>query len=375
MTSASRRARRRWRAACSALPAVSERRLLLAAAGLFLLIVLSGGCAGEGGGAGGGPTGGKADDDTSACDGAALDKELFCRAPDGRFAATSCCAEEFAATCANSKPDPDGERCRSTTTGRFVPSACCEALCAGAAIDATGFCRLENGRFAARGCCADQCFAAQEMHLEADDFSTGGTCASAPGCTGRAADGDCFCDATCDDFGDCCADKEAVCGGPTSAPSCAGHCGDSPNEFCFCDERCAENGDCCPDVADACGSPGDQVTDCAEPCAGAELDAAGVCRNAATGRFVKQSCCAAAFAQLCKGTAPDADGLHCRRDNGQFAPAVCCDSLCAGAALDPAGACRLPGGAAAEPGCCADACVTAQSRLGRDAACGEAASN
>jgi hypothetical protein len=345
----------------------------LAAAGLFLLLVLSGGCAGEAGDSSG-PTGGKADDDTSACEGARLDKELFCRAPDGRFAATSCCADEFAATCANTKPDADGEHCRSTATGRFVPSACCEALCAGAAIDASGFCRIENGRFAPRGCCADQCFTAQEAGLEADDFSTGGTCAASGTCSGRAQDGDCFCDATCDDFGDCCADKEAVCGGAASAPSCAGHCGDSPNEFCFCDERCAENGDCCPDVEEACGQAGDQVTDCADPCAGAALDGDGVCRNGETGRFVKQFCCAAALAALCANTAPDPDGAHCRRDSGQFAPAICCESLCPGAALDAQAVCRLPGGSVAEIGCCADECVVAQSRLGRDAACGEAGS-
>lgn len=67
----------------------------------------------------------------------------------------------------------------------------------------------------------------------------------------------CNCDDACSQFGDCCADKDAVCGGGTTTPadSCKDKCDADlgQNAPCYCDSQCEEFGDCCDDYADMCG--------------------------------------------------------------------------------------------------------------------------
>ncbi len=79
----------------------------------------------------------------------------------------------------------------------------------------------------------------------------------------------CFCDAACVQNGDCCGDREAVCGAsaddgaapPPPAASCEGACGSSTaiavgdGKECYCDVDCVDAQDCCADFAQVCGEP------------------------------------------------------------------------------------------------------------------------
>jgi hypothetical protein len=104
-------------------------------------------------------------------------------------------------------------------------------------------------------------YAGQPEGQAADDPGGG-----ANGCAGHCgslepAPAGCYCDAGCVEYGDCCADQAAVCGGnqgqdpPGGAATCAGHCGSSDGQqdgsgsLCYCDDLCVGNGDCCSDHA------------------------------------------------------------------------------------------------------------------------------
>ncbi|MEM6996334.1 MAG: M12 family metallopeptidase [Myxococcota bacterium] len=115
---------------------------------------------------------------------------------------------------------------------------------------------------------------------EAEPGSCSGNCGSADAIT--AADGsNCYCDTGCKEYGDCCKDKEDVCGAAPEEPkpdkpaTCEGHCGkttgvpDADGKECYCDEVCTGNGDCCSDYAAKCGGGGgDPEPDPAGSCAG-----------------------------------------------------------------------------------------------------------
>lgn len=71
----------------------------------------------------------------------------------------------------------------------------------------------------------------------------------------------CYCDDACFSYGDCCEGRSEACGGPASAGSCQGHCGNTdaapgsaPPSLCYCDTACATRGDCCADYGTHCGS-------------------------------------------------------------------------------------------------------------------------
>ncbi|MBX3130239.1 MAG: hypothetical protein KF718_26210 [Polyangiaceae bacterium] len=95
--------------------------------------------------------------------------------------------------------------------------------------------------------------------------------ASCAGLCGAQAPQGCYCDADCAGYGDCCADYASVCGGggsppseptpppqtppPGSGASCVGFCGSSspvPGGSCYCDDSCETFGDCCADFVNAC---------------------------------------------------------------------------------------------------------------------------
>jgi secreted trypsin-like serine protease len=60
----------------------------------------------------------------------------------------------------------------------------------------------------------------------------------------------CQCDASCAQYGDCCADEAALCdAGPNS---CVGQCGQDAGN-CWCDASCAQYGDCCDNKEAVCG--------------------------------------------------------------------------------------------------------------------------
>jgi hypothetical protein len=70
---------------------------------------------------------------------------------------------------------------------------------------------------------------------------------------GAQAPAGCWCDDQCAAYGDCCADKAAVCDG--QAATCEGSCGGKAPDGCWCDDQCMAYGDCCTDFAQACGDP------------------------------------------------------------------------------------------------------------------------
>ena len=91
-------------------------------------------------------------------------------------------------------------------------------------------------------------------------------------CQGMCGDGpgDCYCDETCTIFGDCCEDVCEACpllghcsggesgpggeqGGEPVSGSCAGACDSQAlNGDCYCDDSCVEYGDCCDDICLYC---------------------------------------------------------------------------------------------------------------------------
>ena len=131
-----------------------------------------------------------------------------------------------------------------------------------------------------------------------------GSCAASEGgdyCGGPTGEGNCWCDDLCEDYGDCCGDKAAVCDDepaiefcmqddecdsgfcdhseclsncpdglicpavcwgqcgepepePEPEPTCEGSCGGQGNG-CWCDEACTNYGDCCGDYEEVCLEP------------------------------------------------------------------------------------------------------------------------
>lgn len=303
---------------------------------------------------------GKADEfDPADCETTRLDDNGVCRNELGQFAPAVCCAEE--AACLNATIDAGGQ-CRDEESGQFVPAACCEALCEGAQI-INGFCRnVDSGQFMLSACCADQCF---ELEPATESF---GSCEGS--CGGQSPDG-CFCDEFCAQEGDCCADAAEVCPDEVGtqetdqAHSCADACGGpAPSELCFCDDACAELGDCCGDKVAECGGEGnDAVVACeVDACEGAEVDEHFICRTPG-GQFASPACCGLDRCDNADLEETAEGQFVCRDDqSGQFVPMICCDQMCADAALDRHGICRNGNGTFADPSCCADDCFQAQER-------------
>jgi hypothetical protein len=111
--------------------------------------------------------------------------------------------------------------------------------------------------------------------------------AQADGCTNHCGSleptaANCYCDAGCMEYDDCCADQQAVCGGnqgnhPAQPATCEGKCDsedgqpDANGGHCYCDEACTANDDCCSDYAAQCGGndPGyDGAGSCVNHCDG-----------------------------------------------------------------------------------------------------------
>ncbi len=105
---------------------------------------------------------------------------------------------------------------------------------------------------------------APEQEAPANPGGADNSCAGF--CGGEAPSG-CFCDGDCLSYGDCCGDYSSTCassGGneqppsPDPAPkagSCVGSCNSTdpaPGADCYCDAYCQDFGDCCADYAMAC---------------------------------------------------------------------------------------------------------------------------
>ena len=83
----------------------------------------------------------------------------------------------------------------------------------------------------------------------ADNARLNGSCENSD-CSGKATDGNCWCDSQCSDYNDCCSDYNEFC----RSESCLGsNCrGKSINGDCWCDLQCQSYGDCCADYERLC---------------------------------------------------------------------------------------------------------------------------
>ncbi|MBI5607931.1 MAG: hypothetical protein HY902_03525 [Deltaproteobacteria bacterium] len=120
----------------------------------------------------------------------------------------------------------------------------------------------------------------------------------------------CNCDEACKDFGDCCQDYDALCGGSTGAVgSCEGKCGKYIEaDKCHCDELCGDPqyNDCCDDYAKLCGGStgGDtgtqaDVSSCTAKCAGKKCGDGDGCGGKCSGTCDNGGICSAA--KTCTG--------------------------------------------------------------------------
>ncbi|MEM6992155.1 MAG: hypothetical protein AAF721_16715 [Myxococcota bacterium] len=101
---------------------------------------------------------------------------------------------------------------------------------------------------------------------EAGDDGAGATCVGRCGAAG--SDNSCYCDSECTANGDCCSDYASACpnggadggdgggdgGGGGETATCNGFCGGAgADASCYCDDSCVEAGDCCADYDATCG--------------------------------------------------------------------------------------------------------------------------
>jgi len=96
---------------------------------------------------------------------------------------------------------------------------------------------------------------AEETGRASRDRHPVGGKADGTGCAGHCgtqAPSGCWCDKSCAQHNDCCADKVQVC--DNKQPSCAGACGARSPDGCWCDAQCASYGDCCPDHTAECAA-------------------------------------------------------------------------------------------------------------------------
>jgi hypothetical protein len=89
---------------------------------------------------------------------------------------------------------------------------------------------------------------------EADDeaginslYSGGGGSDSCENICGGQAPAGCFCDDQCEQFGDCCPDKQEECDADPFSCVASQSCGGEAPGGCFCDNQCVFFGDCCDD--------------------------------------------------------------------------------------------------------------------------------
>jgi hypothetical protein len=170
-------------------------------------------------------------------------------------------------------------------------------------------------------CCATSCVANEEDAARAPIGKADliGSCAATGGgdnACGAKSDGNCWCDDECADFGDCCADKDAVC--DATFDPCAGK---------TCGEACK-----------LC-SPSDP--DCVEIAVPKQCSAAGTCEPSPA---ECSSFCDGCQAGCVEGGCPV--GMECVVDPDECVPSACgcdeesftciCTSDCNGGSCKPA---------------------------------------
>lgn len=171
-----------------------------------------------------------------------------------------------------------GGKCVVAQTDDYGPDVCVENAAGRAIIDVSPLVAQELFGVSGFGWSDNQTVTVTQVGSDAalgpcsgtgSDPGTGGTGndpgtgGSDPGVGGSGTGGDpgmgggsgggaqCYCDAQCQDYGDCCAD----CGTPGTGGSGSGT-GGSGGGQCYCDAQCADYGDCCPECPNGSGGSG-----------------------------------------------------------------------------------------------------------------------
>ncbi len=182
-------------------------------------------------------------------------------------------------------------------------------------------------------------------------------------CGGKSANGNCWCDETCVDSGDCCEDACLLCGfcdngpcvgncvgktcgdngcggscglcttgsvcqngqciptGPQGAGTCVGYCGEKGSDkICWCDDQCIANADCCPDACNACSLCGDCTPNCTGRQCGSD-GCGGICGNCPAGMPCSNG--------ICQGCQPSCIQKNCGDDGcGGTCGACAANEIC-----------------------------------------------
>jgi hypothetical protein len=73
---------------------------------------------------------------------------------------------------------------------------------------------------------------------------------------GGGGDGQCYCDAECTQYGDCCSSCSTGTGGSSGSGGASGAGGGGGDGQCYCDADCAQYGDCCASCPNGSGGAG-----------------------------------------------------------------------------------------------------------------------
>lgn len=168
-----------------------------------------------------------------------------------------------------------------------VPAGSCAGSCGGASADGSCYCDASCFQFG--DCCADVCVECANDYAQCttctqdSDCAAGETCDVASGQCQPAVPPGCTQDSDCA-AGETCNVATGQCQAPLTG-SCGGSCGaQSSNGTCFCDAACFQFGDCCDDVCTECvadfpaecGGPNPECTVDGD-CAAGEACANGFC--------------------------------------------------------------------------------------------------
>lgn len=207
-------------------------------------------------------------DDSNACTesdaclaGSCVGTQVLCTSQDPCMDAvcdftTGCVTLPNASFCDDGDPCTTGDVCSGgVCTGVDDPwcgqGGCGDGLCDAGLAENCSSCPADCGDCGVGGgggaCGADLTF----------------TCSGS--CGGSSGLG-CYCDSLCEDYGDCCPDKVACCGGGGGSgggcganpfDTCSGVCGTYDTfASCQCDAACDSAGDCCSDKALCCDAGG-----------------------------------------------------------------------------------------------------------------------
>ncbi|MBV1857250.1 MAG: hypothetical protein KUG77_02485 [Nannocystaceae bacterium] len=153
-----------------------------------------------------------------------------------------------------------------------APAASCAGNCGGEAPGGSCFCDSTCTEYS--DCCGDYdsvCDGSSDGGDSGDSDSGDEPeppgASSCSGACGGQGSGGCYCDAGCSAKGDCCSDYAAQCGGsrdsgdepepdPPAGGSCVDACGGAGSGDCYCDGTCVDSGDCCADYDVQCGIGG-----------------------------------------------------------------------------------------------------------------------